>query len=62
MKVHKCISFKANLNPVRVDDLEDPRNRDPKDYTVQDFNNVLLSKSLVNDLVSKGFSNYSCPA
>jgi NAD+ synthase (glutamine-hydrolysing) len=62
MKVHKCNSFKANLNPVRVDDLEDPRNRDPKDYAVQDFNNELLSKSLVKDVDSTGFSNYSCPA
>ena len=62
MSVHKRNSFKLNLNPVRVDDLEDPRNRDPKEYTNQEFNDLLLYKSLVNDHVSQGFSNYSSPA
>jgi NAD+ synthase (glutamine-hydrolysing) len=60
--VHKRNSFKLNLNPVRVDDLEDSRNRNPNDYTIQDFNYVLLSKSLVNDSVSEEFNNYSLPA
>jgi NAD+ synthase (glutamine-hydrolysing) len=55
MTVHKRNSFKANLNPVLACDLKDPRNRDPKDYAVQDFNNVLLSQFLVKDDVSKGF-------
>ena len=62
ISVHERNRFKANLNPVLACDVTDSRNRKPEDYTIQKFDDVLLSKSLVDDIVSRGFSNASAAA